>query len=282
MNPGTRPVAWITGAAGLIGSHLVQLAPPSLPWTPRPLARTDLDLTNFSALDRLFHAEQPALVIHCAALSRSPDCQQNPALAQLLNTTVTAHLSALCSSIPLLFLSTDLVFDGTKGNYTELDNPNPLSVYAETKLAAEQAVLRNPRHTVIRTSLNFGFSPSGNRSFNEELAHAWRQGTPLRLFTDEFRCPIPASATAAALWELASHHSTGLYHVAGSQRLSRFEIGQLVATRHPDLHPTVIPASLREYSGAPRPPDTSLNSSKAQAILSFPLPGLRSYLTSEP
>ena len=272
------PLAWITGAAGLIGHHL--LHSPALPahrWSPRPLYRVELDLLDFDAVDQLFHREQPALIIHCAAISRSPDCQQNPALARRINLDATTHLAALAKDIPLLFFSSDLVFDGRQGAYRETDPPHPLSVYGETKAEAERVVLRNPRHTVIRTSLNAGQSPSGNRAFNEEMIDAWQQGRTLRLFTDEFRCPIPAISTARAVWELADHDARGLFHVAGAERLSRWEIGRIVAQAHPHLHPLMEPASLTEYSGAPRPADTSLNCSRAQALLSFPLPSFRTW-----
>ena len=184
-----------------------------------------------------FRLQNPQLIIHCAALSKSPECEANPALARKLNVEVTALLAELAADIPLVFLSTDLVFDGRTGNYDETAPVNPLSVYAETKAAAEQVVLANPKHTVIRTSLNGGTSPTGDRGFNEQMRRAWQAGQTLRLFTDEFRSPIPAEVTARAIWELAAQNKPGLYHVAGSERLSRWQIGQLLAARWPELKP---------------------------------------------
>ena len=276
-------LAWITGANGLIGHEVCAAAAAySQDWIARPLARPELDLTDFAAVKRLFERERPSLVIHCAALSKSTACQADPPLARRLNVDVTANLTELAAGVPFFFLSSDLVFDGQKGNYDETAAVNPLSVYGETKVAAEQIVLANPKHTVIRTSLNGGMSPTGDRGFNEEMRRAWQDGRTLNLFTDEFRSPIPASATARAIWELAGRETPGLYHVAGSQRLSRVEIGELLATRWPRLHPKIQPGSLRDYHGAPRAPDTSLNSSKAQALLSVPLPGLRDWLAAHP
>jgi dTDP-4-dehydrorhamnose reductase len=155
-------------------------------------------------------------------------------------------------------------------------------VYAETKASAEQIILANPRHTVVRTSLNGGISPTRDRGFNEQMRLAWQAGQRMKLFTDEFRSPIPAEVTARAIWELAAPSRPGLYHVAGSERLSRWEIGQLLAARWPQLKPRIEPGSLREYSGAPRAPDTSLNCAKAQTLLSFPLPGLTKWLAAQP
>ena len=156
------------------------------------LTRDCLDMTDASAVRATFRLQAPQLVIHCAALSRSPECQANPALAHTLNVEVTALLAELAANIPLVFLSSDLVFDGRTGNYDETAPVNPLSVYAETKVSAEQIILANPKHTVIRLSLNGGTSPAGDRGFNEQMRRAWQAGQTLRLFTDEFRSPIPA------------------------------------------------------------------------------------------
>jgi dTDP-4-dehydrorhamnose reductase len=274
---------WITGANGLIGNYLLQSAPESAPnQKVIALTREQLDLTDFSAVRQVFREQSPQLVIHCAALSKSPACQADPGLARKVNVEVTKALAELASEIPFIFFSTDLVFDGRHGNYDESAVVNPLSVYAETKAEAEKIVLANPRHTVIRTSLNGGVSPTGDRGFNEEMRRAWQQGRTLKLFVDEFRCPIPASVTARAVWELAARNSHGLYHLAGAEKLSRWQIGELLAARWPQLNPKIEPASLKEYQGAPRSPDTSLNSAKAQKLLSFPLPGLTLWLTDNP
>ncbi len=281
--PDLRSPVWITGTGGLIGSHLARLAAEFAPGCRViPLTRAELDLTDFAAARERFRRDAPQLVVHCAALSRSPVCQADPALARRLNVEVTAALAELAVAIPLVFFSTDLVFDGCRGGYVETDAVNPLSVYAETKVEAERVVLANPRHTVIRTTLNGGVSPTGDRGFNEELRRAWQAGRTTRLFTDEFRCPIAAAITARATWELALRSQPGLYHLAGSQRLSRWEIGQLVAARCSELSPRLEPGSLKDYQGAPRPADTSLNCAKAQAWLSFDLPGLAGWLAARP
>lgn len=274
------PTAWITGAGGLIGSHLVNTAPAG--WQGRGLTREALDLTNFPAVERAFRQDAPALVIHCAALSRSPACQENPSLARSLNVGVTAHLAALAAEIPFVFFSTDLVFDGRTGNYDETATPNPLNVYAETKVTAEQIVLRNPGHTVVRTSLNCGASPTGDRGFAAEMRRAWQAGRTLKLFSDEFRNPIPAGVTARAVWELIARKGGGIFHVAGAETLSRWRIGQLLAARCPELHPQIEASSLRDFQGPARSPNTTLNCAKVQPLLSFPLPGLTDWLHAHP
>lgn len=241
-----------------------------------------MDLLDFATVRATFLAQKPAAIIHCAAMSKSPDCQANPQLAHKINVEATALLAELADDLPFIFFSSDLVFDGQKGNYTEIDPVGPLSIYAETKVAAERIVLANPRHTVIRTSLNGGTSPRGDSGFNEQLRRDWQAGKVPKFFVDEFRCPIPAIATARATWELLNSGATGLFHVAGAERLSRLQIGEALAARCPELKPQFRAGSLKEYSGAPRAPDTSLNSAKAQRLLSFPLPGLKQWLAENP
>ena len=242
-------IVWITGANGLIGNYLMQTAPPVAPrWEVIGLTHAQLDLTDFDAVRRNFHEARPQLIIHCAALSSSPACQENPTLARKVNVEATAGLAGLAADIPFIFVSSDLVFDGRQGNYDESARPNPLSVYAETKIAAEQVVLANPMHTVVRISLNGGASPTGDRGFNEQMRRDWQAGKTLNLFVDEFRCPMPAIVTARAIWELVAQNKPGLYHLAGCQRLSRWQMGQLIAARWPQLNPRLEPASRKESS----------------------------------
>lgn len=280
--PSDKPLAWITGAGGLIGSHLLaQAAVRGSSWTVRGLTRPDLDLVDAAWVSAAFREQQPKLIIHCAAMSRSPECQRNPAEARRLNVEVTRTLAELAASIPFVFVSTDLVFDGKKGDYVEDDPVNPMSVYGETKAEAEQLILANPRHLVVRTSLNAGKSPTGDRGMDEQMIRAWEAGKAMSLFVDEFRCPIPAEATARAIWELVGAKTVGLFHVAGAEKLSRWQIGELQVKRHPEFQSLIKPGSLKDYQGAPRSPDTSLNCGKAQAELSFALPRFSEWISEQ-
>ena len=273
---------WVTGAGGLIGHQLIATAPGSVPGvTAIPLVRAQLELTDRAAVADRFRADRPAAIIHSAALSRSPACQADPALARQLNVEVTRQLAELAMEIPFVLLSTDLVFDGRQGNYAEDDAVGPLSVYAETKVAAEEIARAHPCHLIVRTSLNYGTSPTGDRSFAEELAHAWRAGRTTPLFDDEFRCPIAAIETARAIWGVLRQGVVGTFHVAGRERLSRWQIGQLVAARHPELKALIVTSSLKTFQGAPRPADVSLDCTKAERALGHPLPKFTEWLERE-
>ena len=285
-----RARVWVTGSGGLIGSHVCRLASAVLPgFEMVPKTRELLDLADPSAIRASFRSERPDGVIHCAAISRSPVCRSNRALAEQVNVDATRCLHEEAERVPFIFFSSDLVFDGKMGNYSEQDSPNPLGVYADTKLRAEGCVLQNPRHTVVRTSLNAGNSPTGDRSFVEEIKQSLSQGKSLRLFTDEFRCPVPAEFTALAVLRLLKEEACGIYHIAGAERLSRYEIGVLTASMLGADPSGIVAGSLKDYEGDPRPADTSLNCSKLQELLKLSVPsfsewarGRRGFSTLDP
>ena len=276
-------MVWITGANGLIGNYLVQTAPKFAPrWRVRALTRDQFDLLDFAAVRREFDRDRPQIVIHCAAVTTITEAQANPGLARQVNIEITRLLAELAAEDRFVFFSTDLVFDGRKGDYREADAVNPLHNYGETKAAAEEIVLKNPLHTIVRTSLNGGVSRTGNRGFNEQLRRSLQTAQAMKLFTDEFRCPIPAVETARAVWDLANQGQVGLFHLAGTEKLSRVQIGQLLIQRWPEVTTRIESGSARDFPGPPRALDTSLNVSKAQKILMAPLPGLTGWLAANP
>ncbi|MGH7941697.1 MAG: SDR family oxidoreductase [Limisphaerales bacterium] len=275
--------AWITGANGLIGRYIVRAASKfGAQWQLRALTRAEFDLLDSGSIEREFEKDQPALVVHCAAISSVADAQRDPSLARKVNVQATQILAQLSAGIQFIFFSSDLVFDGRKGDYLETDIPNPLHLYGETKAAAEQIVLKNPGHLVLRTSINGGISAAGGRGFNEQLRRALESGRGMTLFTDEFRSPLFAGETARAVWELAERACAGIIHVAGAEKLSRLQIGQLLLKRWPNIKAAIKPGSARDFPGPPRALDASLDVSKAQKLLAKPLPGLTDWLSTNP
>ena len=276
-----KPLVLITGAEGLIGSYLVRTAARWSPdWQVYGMTRRDADLTDQSQVTALWSRLQPQAVIHCAALSRAGQCEADPALAREINVDATRRLGELAYDKPFLFLSSDQVFDGAKGWYVETDAVRPLNVYGETKVEAERVVLQNQTHTVIRVALTAGRSETGDRSFVEDMRKACRQGQTLTLFTDEFRCPLPAGVVARAVWALLNHARPGLYHLGGRERMSRWDIGLALAQWYPELSPCLQTGSIKDYTGPARPADLSMRSDKIQKLLSFRLPGFGDWLAS--
>jgi len=274
-----KPIAIITGVAGLIGQYFVKNAARWAPdWEVHGLNRAELDLTNHSEVERVWQRLKPNAVIHCAAMSRTKDCERDPQQARRINVEATAHLASCSEEIPFVFLSSGEVFDGQSRWYRETDAPNPINVYGRTKLEAEQQVLRNPRHTVVRIVLTAGTSLNSDRSFVEDMSRAAKGDEAMTLYGDEFRCPLPAGVIARAIWELVNQEATGLYHLGGRDRLSRWEIGQTLLPWYPELQGHLFEGASTDHAGAPRPLDLSLNCDKLQALLSFPIPGLRAWL----
>ena len=273
------PRAIITGAAGLIGQYLVKTAPR---WAPdrdiQGLTRADLDLTDRANVERTWQSIKPNAVIHCAALSRTKECEQDSERARRINVEATAHLTQLSQDIPFIFLSSGEVFDGSTGWYGETDEPNPINVYGKTKLEAEQAVLQNPGHAVVRIVLTAGTSETGDRSFVEDMCRTAKAGKDVTLYADEFRCPLAAGVIARVIWELVDREQPGLYHLGGSDRLSRWEIGETLLPWCPELKGHLMKGSARNHVGSPRPADLSLRCDKIQSLLSFRIPGFREWL----
>jgi len=282
MEPQNKP-AWITGADGLIGNYFVKTAPQFAPqWRVRGLTRAQFDLTDFPAVEREFKKDRPQCIIHCAAIPTITGALADPGRARRINVDATQVLVELAAETKFIFLSTDFVFDGRKGNYAETDPVNPISLYGETKVAAEQIVLKNPKAVIIRTSINCGTSKSGKRGFNEQLRYDLQTRGMMKMFTDEFRCPIFAGETARAGWELVAGDCAGIFHAAGAEKLSRWQMGQLMAQRSPELASKMEPGLTKDFPGPARAPDTSLDISKIQKILSRPLPGLTEWLAANP
>ncbi|WCJ60825.1 NAD(P)-dependent oxidoreductase [Fontisphaera persica] len=274
---------WVTGAGGLLGQALMAFGPPAPDWEVRGWTHEELELTDYRALREAFKRERPDLVIHAAALSRPRDCEGDPDRAWAVNVGVTALLADLMGEGRLIFISSEQVFDGRSGPYAENAPVCPINVYGQTKAEAERHVLARPQNVVVRLALTYGHSRGGQRAFNEEWEQRWRRGETLRLFTDEYRCPIPAPVAAQALWVLAAEPGAqGIYHLAGAERLSRWEIGQLLAQRVPGALSLIQPATLQEWVGPPRPPDLSLTCERLQALLPFALPAFSTWLAAHP
>lgn len=264
----------VTGASGQLGAYLVrellERGRDVVAWSGtrsdgiQGLSVRPVDLTNRDGVVEAFRDASPSTVIHAGAMAAVADCVHDPGRADAVNRGGTALLAGLAaiSDARLVFVSTDLVFDGERGPYREGDPPAPLSVYGRSKLAAEHEVLAFPGHIVVRVSLLFGPSRNGRASFFDRLVASLRAKQEVRLFHDEWRAPISLATTATALAEIAGSTIAGILHVAGPESMSRLEMGQRLAA-HIGVDPGVIQAASRaSLSGEPRPRDTSLDSSR--------------------
>ncbi len=274
----------VTGATGLLGPYLLSelRGGEATAWSGSRrgelfgIPLRPVDLADADTVASAFREARPDVVLHAAAMARVGDCHRDPERARRVNTQGSALLAELASAsgARLVYVSTDLVFDGERGGYREEDAPSPLSVYGRTKADAEAAVLAAPRAVVVRTSLLFGLSLAGRPSFFEEQFLAIWSGESVTLFEDEWRTPLDLRTAAQALVALARSDVTGLLHLGGPERLSRLEMGRRLAA-FLGADPGVFVAVRREQVPAPepRPRDTSLDSSRWRELFpSHPWP----------
>jgi dTDP-4-dehydrorhamnose reductase len=276
----------VLGASGFLGVHLVRLGSAvGASRTAGPGERHErVDLALEGAATALLERVRPARVVNAAACSRVGDAEREPALARRLNREVPGEVAAWCAAhgARLVHVSTDLVFGGAPGRpegYREEDPVRPCSVYGASKAEGEEEVLAAGGALVVRLPLLFGDSGGRNLGASDSLRAAIERGTRPRLFTDEYRTPLDVGDAARALLELAAGDATGLLHVAGPTRLSRLELGRLVAPADGALEG----ASRRDLPGWElRPADVSLDAARARALLTRPLRSPAEALSSGP
>lgn len=269
------PRLLVTGVSGFLGWHLGQVARSR--WQVLGLYHTQpvrgglpLDLTDAAALRELFQQFRPDAVVHAAACSRPNACEQDPSGSHAVNVTATVHLAECCAqaSIPLVFTSTDQVFDGRLAPYDEQASVHPLSVYGRQKAEAEAQILAiHPDAVVCRMPLLFGPAAAHGESFLQDWLRTLAAGDGLSLFTDEVRTPVSVSDAVAGLLLALQHPGIGRLHLGGRERISRYDFGRLLVEIW-QFSPTQLrPCRQADVPmPAPRPPDVSLNSDKAYAL----------------
>jgi dTDP-4-dehydrorhamnose reductase len=278
--PEERPTWLVTGAAGFLGvnlgSHLdgrvhrVGVGRTGSPPTTHYDEWINADLADAAALALEVERRRPDVVIHAAAMASHEACESDPVLAELVNSQAVAVLSASAQRAGSRFvlISTDAVFDGARGHYSEADEPSPFSVYGRTKLAGEQLALMNPDALVVRTNF-FGWSPSGRRSILEFFVNELEAGRGVRGFTDFTVTSAYAPALCGYLERLVRQHVTGVLHLTSPDALTKYAFGVATAEEF-GLDAGLITAASADVH-PPRNRDLSLDVSRAEALLGSPL-----------
>ncbi|MBD2448283.1 NAD(P)-dependent oxidoreductase [Nostoc sp. FACHB-152] len=265
----------ITGASGFLGWHLCQLAKQEWEvygtyyshFIEIPGVKTlKVKLNNFQDLKQIFSQINPAAVIHTAAQSQPNFCQTYPQQSHTINVTTSCNIAGLCAdySIPCVFTSTDLVFNGLNAPYKETAPVCPVNIYGEQKVMGEIGMLeRYPMTAVCRMPLMFGRETPTATSFIQPFIQTLKEDKELNLFIDEVRTPVSGTTAAKGLL-LALEKVSGIIHLGGKERISRYDFGKVLVEVF-NLPSTKLKGCRQQdiKMSAPRPADVSLDSSQA-------------------
>jgi dTDP-4-dehydrorhamnose reductase len=276
----------ITGGAGFLGSNLCRRLRDGghEVWAtryrePLPAGVTgpEVDLERPGSLAQAAREVSPELVIHTAAMVHVGACERDPERAGRVNVEATGEL---CDALAaqggrLVQLSTDLVYDGARGDYREDDLAQPVMEYGRSKLAADARVLASSlaRKVIARVALMYGAGPPAHRSFIGWLDEGLRSADGVGLFADEWRTPVYVEDVCDALCALVVRpEAEGVYHLAGPERVDRATFGEVYAEVFGLEAGRIRRSSLSELEGSahpPRPADVSLNIERARRDLGY-------------
>ena len=225
---------------------------------------------------------QPRMVIHTAGLTSVEACEADERLAHHVNVEITGNVAAACArrGLPLVHVSTDHLFRGDQALVREQQPVDPHNAYARTKAAAERRVQdAYPEALVVRTNF-YGWGPRYRRSFSDTIIDALRRGNPITLFTDVFYTPILAETLSHAVHDLIRAKVTGIVHVTGDERVSKYDFGLRVAERFGLDSSLIRPGLLADQPSLVRRPfDMSLSNALARGVLGRGLGGVDVHLT---
>lgn len=289
----------VTGSNGLVGSTIVRVGheDPNLTFIACSKSENKLpnfgnyefeqcDISNQSALNSLFVNYTIDAVINTAAISKPDFCEVNKELCWKVNVEAVQLLAEKCHSlqIPLVHLSSDFIFDGFMGNYSEDSQPNPLSFYGKSKEESERIVLQFPLNSAVRTSLVYGLPADYSKgNILTWVVNSLRSSKKIRVVNDQYRTPTYANDLALGCLEILKRRKSGIYNLSGNVEMSVFNFALSIAECF-DLDTSLISSTdtLSLNEPAKRPMKTGLQISRAMIDLNYlptnPAEGLRHLL----
>ncbi len=232
-----------------------------------------MDLNKIETLGKIIDEIMPEIIIHTAAMTKVDDCENNKIKAYRMNTKATEKLAIASSwmGFRLIFLSTDLVFFGEKGNYSEYDFPDSKIFYGKTKFLAEKSIISNTtNYLIFRIALTYGKGCLNSQSFTDDLYEKLKENKEVLLFKDQFRTPVYIEDGIDVIEKSLDMGITGkIFHLAGPQRISRYEFGRIFAQQFGfdlSLVKSICTADLKKL--IQRGKDCSLNITETKKIFS--------------
>lgn len=278
----------ITGANGLLGQKLVDLYS-SMPQyevlaTGKGECRfsveadninyAELDITNRQKVKAVFESFHPNVLIHTAAMTNVDDCETDRKGCWQLNTKAVEYLISASEKINCHFVhvSTDFIFDGTEGPLTEIAIPNPINYYGESKLEAENLIMKSAcTWAIARTVLVYGITHNMSRSnIILWVKNSLEKGIKIKVVDDQWRTPTLAEDLAKGCYLLAKNKSTGVYNISGKDFLTPYDMAIMTAEFF-DLDKSLIEKTdgSKFQQTAKRPPKTGFIIDKASNILGY-------------
>lgn len=252
-----------------------------------PLGRPELDLTRPETIAPAIMRAAPDLVINAAAYNAVDKAESDPALSLAVNGEGPGIIAAAAAklNVPVIHFSTDYVFDGAKGSpYTEADTPNPLSVYARSKLEGERRVAAaNGRHLILRTA--WVFSPFGD-NFVALMLRLARERDRIKVVADQTGCPTYAPDIAAAVLRMAARLASvsfdpaafGIFHLAGPDIVTRYDFARRIfaaSAARGGPEPRIEPVTSEQFPAvAVRPRNSALDSSRVADVFGVTMSSL--------
>ncbi len=267
----------ITGASGLLGNWTVTLAEKDYQITPTDIIEPQhpnavkADLADAETVRQLFLKVKPDVVIHTASETNVDRCETEKERAWKINVHGTRNVAEACveTDAKLICISTDYVFEGEKGFYSEEDAPNPIDFYGLTKLEGErQAAKRVNTLAILRTSVLYGCHPT-KQDFITWVINKLRQGQEITVVDDHFNSPTLAENLAEMALEVAGRDLQGIFHTSGCERISRYDFARKAAEAFKLDSSLIKPIKMSELKAwiAKRPRDSSLDTAKVQKQL---------------
>jgi dTDP-4-dehydrorhamnose reductase len=279
----------VTGANGLLGQHLIELLLSQTDWqvigTGKGLCRLPLlqnerfsyhplDITDGVAAFNFYLSAKPNIIIHAAAKTQVDDCELNPIQCWDTNVTATRFLVEASKKFRpfFIFVSTDFVFDGNAGLYSENDSPSPVNYYGSSKVAGEKEVLQSGLEAaVVRTCLVYGHTHDGSRSnIISWVKNNLLQCKQIKVVNDQWRTPTLVQDLAKGILLVAQKRATGIFHISGNEMLTPYDMAMATAVYY-NLDATLIKevTAATFTQPAQRPAKTGFDITKAQAQLDY-------------
>jgi len=281
LPPEDKPCLVIIGGSGLVGNSLIKkIKDIAKVYATYNTTRTDLEGAKFYQLDvrdanrvnDLVKEIHPEILIHAAAKRNTRYCEKNPDEAYKVNVNGTKNIVKACKNInaKMVFISSDQVFDGTKGKYKEEDKVNPLNTYGKQKAMAEKIIKNNlDNWLIIRASFIYGWFP-GRDNFVSWVVENLKNGREIQISYDQFVTPIHVENFVDILMKLLKNDKKGIYHVGDGECLSKYEFVKRIKETLQFNEAIIKPVSSEALNqNVVRPKNNCLDLSKIKNELDF-------------